>query len=76
MSVPVHASSLDWARLHRAALVIVVLCVALAVAGGLLAARALTGSAPASTISVTSVHLPATGNACERTDRPGRPLPC
>jgi hypothetical protein len=76
MSVPVHASSLDWARIHRAALVIVFLCVALAVAGGLLAARALTGSAPAPSTSITTVHLPATNNGCEQLDRPGRPRPC
>jgi hypothetical protein len=76
MAVPVHTSSLDWARVHRAALAIVILCMALAVAGGLLAARAFSGGTPAPASSVSTVHLPATQNPCAKLDRPGRPLPC
>jgi hypothetical protein len=76
MAVPVHTSSLDWARVHRAALAIVILCMALAVAGGLLAARAISGGTPAPVKSVATVHLPAAQNPCEALGRPGRPRPC
>jgi len=76
MSVHVHTSSLDWARVHRAALVIGILCVALAATLGLLAARVFTGTSPAPASSVSTVHVPVTDNACQRVDRPGRPIPC
>jgi hypothetical protein len=76
MSVHVHTPSLGWARVHRAALVIGILCVALAATLALLAARTFTGTTPAPATSVTTVHLPVTDNACQRVDRPGRPIPC
>jgi hypothetical protein len=65
----------DWVRLHRAALVILVLCMALAATLGLLAARAFTGSNPVPATSVTTGHVPPPVNPC-LLDRPGRPIPC
>lgn len=64
-----------WVHLHRAALVIVVLCMALAATLGLLAARAFTGSTPVPASSVTIGHVPPVDNQCQL-QRPGRPVPC
>jgi hypothetical protein len=75
MSVTVHAPSLLWARAHRAALVIVLLAMALAVAAGLVIARFVADATPAPATSVSTVHVPPIDN-CLRTDRPGRPIPC
>jgi hypothetical protein len=75
MSVTAHATPGSWAHLHRAALLVVVLSLALAATIGLLAARVLAGSTPASTSSVSTVHLNPTDNGCQLA-RPGLPRPC
>jgi hypothetical protein len=75
MSVTVHTPQLTWARAHSAALIILVLCVALATTLGLLAARLVSDAAPAPTSSVSTVHLQPTDNGCPMS-RPGVGTPC
>jgi hypothetical protein len=70
MSATVHTPPLRWARVHRAALVIVVLSMALAAALGLFAARLVADAGRAPTTSVSDVQLRPTDNGCQL-DRPG-----
>jgi hypothetical protein len=71
MSVPVPATQ-SWARIHRAALAIIILSMALAASLGLLAVRLVNGAVPAAPASVSDVHLQPTDNGCQLA-RPGRP---
>jgi hypothetical protein len=65
MSATAHADPLDWARLHRAVLTIVILSMALAAAVGLLlATRLATTSAPVPATSVLHRHLTPTDDGC------------
>jgi hypothetical protein len=75
MSATVHTPSFIWARAHRAALVIVLVAMALAVVAGLVIARLVPDASPAPATSVSTVHVPPIDN-CLRVDRPGRPIPC
>jgi hypothetical protein len=68
----VHIPARSWARIHRAALAIIVLSVALAASLGLLAARLVSNAAPVAPASVTDVHLQPTDNGCQLA-RPGQP---
>jgi hypothetical protein len=72
MSVTAHVPAQSWARIHRAALVIIVLSLALAASLGVLAARLVTGAVPAAPSSVSTVHLTPTDNGCQLA-RPGQP---
>lgn len=72
MSVTAHGPSRDWARVHRAALIIIVLSIALAASLGVLAARLVTGAVPVAPSSVPVGHLTPTDNGCQVT-RPGQP---
>jgi hypothetical protein len=72
MSVTVSAPARHWARVHRAALAIVLLSMALAACLGLLAARLVSGAVPAAPASTTGVHLQVTDNGCQ-VARPGQP---
>jgi hypothetical protein len=75
MSVTVHTPPLVWALAHRAALVIALLAMALAVTAGLLVARLVSDAAPAPATSVSTVHLP-TIDTCVPFNRLGGPTPC
>jgi hypothetical protein len=68
MSATVHTPQLRWARAHRAALVIVVLCVALAATLSLFTVRLLTDGGRAPTTSVTDFQLRPTDNGCQTAD--------
>jgi hypothetical protein len=72
MSVTVSAPARNWARVHRAALAIVVLSLALAASLGLLAARLVTGAVPVAPASTSGVHLQVTDDGCQ-VARPGQP---
>jgi hypothetical protein len=71
MSVTV-APARSWIHLHRAALAIVLLSMALAATLGLLAARLVTAAVPVAPASVSGVHLEPTDNGCQLA-RPGQP---
>jgi hypothetical protein len=72
MSVTVRASSGAWVHVHRAALLIVVLGMALAATLGLLVARIVPASPSVPGSSVSTVHLTPTDNGCQIA-RPGGP---
>ena len=72
MSVTVAASARGFAYIHRAALAIVILAMALATTLGVLVARILTESTPIPASSVSTVHLQPTDNGCQLA-RPGQP---
>ena len=71
MSATVHIPSRSWASVHRAALVIIVLSLALAASLGLLAARLVSSAVPVAPASVVGVHLQSTDNGCQFA-RPGQ----
>jgi hypothetical protein len=76
MSVTVHTPQFIWARAHRAALVIVLLAMALAAIGGLLVARLVSDAAAAPATSVSTVHVPTSGqDNCPQMGRRGE-TPC
>lgn len=72
MSTTVHIPTSSWARVHRAALAIILLSLALAASLGLLAARLVSNAVPVAPASVSGVHLQPTDNGCQ-TARPGQP---
>ena len=72
MTTTVSAPTHRWVDVHRAALVIVILSMALAATLGLLAARLASHSAAATTTSVSDVNLTPTDNGCQLS-RPGQP---
>jgi hypothetical protein len=72
MTATVRAPYRRWASVHRAALVIVILSVALAATLGLYAARLASPSPSAPATSISDVHLLPTDYGCLRT-RPGGP---
>jgi hypothetical protein len=72
MSATVHVPARSWARVHRAALAIILLSLALAASLGVLAARLVSTAVPVPPASVSTVHLQPTDNGCQ-VARPGQP---
>jgi hypothetical protein len=69
MSVSLHAPRLPWAQAHRMLLTVVLVCVALVAAAGVLVARSVGGDGAAGTTSVSD--LQPLDDGCQ-TARPGQ----
>ena len=72
MSTTTRAATRGFVHVHRAALTVVVLSIALVVTLGLLTARLVTDSTPAPTTPVPTVHLSPVYGGCQPT-RPAQP---
>lgn len=72
MSATARAATRGFVHVHRAALTIVILSIALAVTIGLLTARGVTDSRPAPATSVPTVHLDPIDGGCQPI-RPAQP---